>query len=72
MAAVAAVFEYFKPRDHVICGEDLYGGVVRLAAVISAKNNIEVEYVDTSDLQALKAAAEKIRRPSILRRPPIP
>ena len=28
MAAVAAVFEYFKPRDHVIYGEDLYGGVV--------------------------------------------
>lgn len=59
MAAVAAVFEYFKPRDHVICGEDLYGGVVRLAAVISAKNNIEVEYVDTSDLQALKAAVRE-------------
>ena len=59
MAAVAAVFEYFKPRDHVICGEDLYGGVVRLAAVISAKNNIEVEYVNTSDLQALKAAVRE-------------
>ena len=58
-AAVAAVFEYFKPRDHVICSEDLYGGVVRLAAVISAKNNIEVEYVDTSDLQALKAAVRE-------------
>ena len=32
---------------------------MRLAAVISAKNNIEVEYVDTSDLQALKAAVRE-------------
>ena len=37
MAAISAVFEYFKPGDHIICGEDLYGGVVRLAAVVMSK-----------------------------------
>lgn len=56
MAAISTFFELFKPGDHIIVGEDLYGGVVRLIAQVSTKNGYEVEFVDTSDLGALEAA----------------
>ncbi len=56
MAAIATVFELFKPGDHIIVGEDLYGGVVRLITQICKKNGYETEYVDTSDINALKKA----------------
>jgi len=54
MAAIATVFEYFKPGDHIILGDDLYGGVVRLITQISEKNGYNIEYVSTSDINALK------------------
>ncbi len=58
MAAIATCFELFRPGDHIICTEDLYGGVVRLVHVISEKNGITVDFVDTGNVAALK---EKIR-----------
>ena len=58
MAAIATCFELFRPGDHIICTEDLYGGVVRLVHVISEKNGITVDFVDTGNIAALK---EKIR-----------
>ncbi len=54
MAAIATVFEYFRPGDHILLGEDLYGGVVRLIARVSTKNGYDVEYVDTTDPQELR------------------
>ena len=54
MAAIATVFELFRPGDHILLGEDLYGGVVRLITQISSKNGYDTEYVDTADLKLLK------------------
>lgn len=42
MAAIAALMEIFRPGDHLIVDEDLYGGSVRLFANISGKNGISV------------------------------
>lgn len=56
MAAISTVFESFKPNDHIICSDDLYGGVVRLIHVVSEKNGLEVDFVDTRDLEVLKKA----------------
>lgn len=56
MAVAAACFELFRPGDHIICSEDLYGGTVRLLRDISAKNGLNVTYVDTTDIQCLRAA----------------
>ena len=38
MAAVTAVFDLFAPGDHMICSEDLYGGVTRLVNTIGKKD----------------------------------
>lgn len=56
MAAISACFELFAGGDHIICSEDLYGGVIRLNKLIHVKNGVETEYVDTTDLQAVRAA----------------
>lgn len=58
MAAISACFELFAPGDHIICSEDLYGGVVRLHKLISAKNGIEIDYIDTTDPETLCASVK--------------
>lgn len=55
MAAVSACFELFQPGDHVICSEDLYGGVIRLFRTISQKNGLSVSYVDTTDIERVRS-----------------
>ena len=56
MAAISACFELFSPGDHILCSEDLYGGVIRLHNLINTKNGLKIEYVDTTNLQAVQAA----------------
>lgn len=48
MSAIAAVMELFRPGDHLIVDEDLYGGSVRLFLQISGKNGIEVTRINLS------------------------
>jgi cystathionine gamma-synthase len=61
MAAINTVFELFKPGDHVICGDDLYGGTVRLIKLIAKKNGVEVTCVK-SDISNIKSAVKKNTR----------
>ena len=56
MAAISACFELFEPGDHILCSEDLYGGVVRFLQNIGRKNGLDVDFVDTTDLRQLDAA----------------
>ncbi|MBE5924180.1 MAG: PLP-dependent transferase [Lachnospiraceae bacterium] len=46
MAAEAALMELFKPGDHLIVENDLYGGSVRLFDKINKKNGIEFTGLD--------------------------
>lgn len=48
MAAISALMEIFKPGDHLIVDEDLYGGSVRLFHHISEKNGISITAVNLS------------------------
>ncbi len=56
MAAISACFELFRPGDHVICTDDLYGGSVRLFQTISEKNGLEIDFVDTSHVENINNA----------------
>ena len=49
MAAINAITTLLKSGDHVVCGNDLYGGVPRLFNQILADFGLEFTYVDTSD-----------------------
>ena len=72
MAAISAVFELFAPGDHIICSEDLYGGVTRLHTFISTKNGLRVDYLDTTDLSVVEAAVRPETRAIYLETPSNP
>ncbi len=48
MAAVTAVMETFKPGDHFVVDNDLYGGSTRLFQTINTKNGYEFTGIDFS------------------------
>src|SRR5258707_3253378 len=57
MAAVTAVTQCFlKQGDHLICGHNVYGGGPRLFNHVLANYGVEVRFLDTSDLDAVKRA----------------
>jgi cystathionine beta-lyase/cystathionine gamma-synthase len=56
MAAIANLLLLFRKGDHLIVTEDLYGGTYRLFEKIFSQYDLSFTYVDTSDLQAVRAA----------------
>ena len=56
MAAIMAMVTMFRTGDHVICGENVYGGTARLFNKIVVNYGIEFTYVDTSDVEAVRRA----------------
>ena len=62
MAAINTVFQLFKPGDHILLTEDLYGGTVRLGEIF-AKYGIEFEYIDTTDLELVQHSLRPANRP---------
>jgi cystathionine beta-lyase/cystathionine gamma-synthase len=56
MAAISALVTLLKTGDHVVCGENVYGGTPRLFNQIVAHYGIDFTYVDTANPRALAAA----------------
>jgi cystathionine beta-lyase/cystathionine gamma-synthase len=56
MAAIMAMITMFRSGDHVICGENVYGGTPRLFNQIVTRYGIEFSYVDTSDPENVRRA----------------
>lgn len=56
MSAVDAVFRIIRPGDHVVCSDDVYGGVSRLFNQILCHYGLEFTYVDTSYPERVEAA----------------
>lgn len=72
MAAISACFELFSPGDHIICSEDLYGGVIRLLQTVGKKNGLTVDYVDTTDVQQIRKALRSDTRALYIETPSNP
>jgi cystathionine gamma-synthase len=56
MAAEAAFFYLLKPGDHVVLGDDVYGGTYRLVSKVLGPWGVAFDPVDLTDLSALRAA----------------
>lgn len=56
LAAIDAVLHLFKPGDHLLVTEDLYGGTIRLLDQIYAQYGLKITYVDTSDADKVASA----------------
>ena len=56
LASIDNVLRQIRPGEHVISGNDVYGGTFRLFDKILSHYGIEFSYVDTTDIGAIKAA----------------
>lgn len=54
MGAITTVLSMFNSGDHVISGEDIYGGTSRLLNNVISRFNIDISYIDTTDLKNVK------------------
>jgi cystathionine beta-lyase/cystathionine gamma-synthase len=62
MAAIHAIVSMLKSGDHVVCGNDLYGGTPRLFNQVMTGFGLEFSYVDTSDANNVESAIRKNTR----------
>lgn len=62
MAAINAVVSMLKSGDHVLCGNDLYGGTPRLFNTVLVNFGLEFSYIDTSELENVERAIRKNTR----------
>jgi len=62
MAAINAICTLYKSGDHVVCGNDLYGGVPRLFNQVLANFGMEFTYVDTSEPRNVERAIRRSTR----------
>jgi len=56
VAASTAVLNLLKPGDHVVAGDDLYGGTFRLLDKVYRPWGLQVDYADSTDPAAFAAA----------------
>ncbi|MFW5876111.1 MAG: trans-sulfuration enzyme family protein [Myxococcota bacterium] len=61
-AAIHAVLSTLAPGEHVVCGNDVYGGTFRLLAHQARSAGLEVTYVDAADAEAVEAALRERTR----------
>jgi len=64
MAAVTLLLQLLEPGDSLVVPHDCYGGSHRLFTAWARKRHFELQVVDLTDLDALRAALEK--RPRLL------
>jgi cystathionine beta-lyase/cystathionine gamma-synthase len=62
MAAINAICTMYKSGDHIVCGNNLYGGVPRLFDQVLSGYGFEFSYVDTSDAKNVERALRKTTR----------
>jgi len=62
MAAINAIVSMLKSGDHVVCGNDLYGGTPRLFNNVMTGFGLEFSYIDTCDAQNVERAIRKNTR----------
>jgi len=59
MAAITAVMFFLKAGDHVITGDDIYGGTYRLFNAVLKPMGYDFSFINMRDLKAVKAAVKK-------------
>ncbi|MEZ6017237.1 MAG: cystathionine gamma-synthase [Planctomycetota bacterium] len=56
LAATNALMDRLSPGDHVVAGNDLYGGTYRIFTKVFQRFGVEFTFVDTTDLAKVDAA----------------
>jgi cystathionine gamma-lyase / homocysteine desulfhydrase len=72
MAAISTVIMLFDAGDHLICGDDVYGGTFRVLDKVFKRFSIEVTFVDTSKMANIEAAVKANTKAVMLETPSNP
>lgn len=72
MAALTMAMELFRPGDHIIVSDDLYGGSHRLFFQVSVKNGLNFSLVNTSDCDLVEKAITKATKAIFIETPSNP
>ncbi len=56
LAAESTVLQSLSSGDHVVCGQDLYGGTYRLMTRVFERLGIQTSFVDATSLDAIRSA----------------
>lgn len=72
MSATDTVFRLLKAGDHVVAGENMYGGSYRLFSRVLEKFGLEFTYVDTSNVDNVRSALKANTRVVFLETPTNP
>jgi cystathionine beta-lyase len=72
MAALTSLTRIVRGGEEIIAGDDLYGGTVRLLERIAEQQNILVRYVDTTDLELVRAVINSHTRLLLIETPSNP
>ncbi len=62
LAAETTLLALLGQGDHVIVHDDLYGGTYRLLANVTARQGVQVQFLDLRDLDALRGAIRPATR----------
>lgn len=58
LAGIHTVFSLFESGDHVLLGDDVYGGTFRLVDRVFSKIGLEYTIIDTSDVEQIEQAIQ--------------
>lgn len=72
LTAIFTVFSLLKAGDHVIVGDDVYGGTYRLLTQVLNKQNIHFSILDLNNLDDVERAIQKNTRVILLESPSNP
>jgi len=72
MAAIDTLLRLFQPGDHIVSGNDVYGGTFRLFDQVIAKYGISFSYVDTSHVDQISEAVQENTKLILLETPTNP
>ncbi|WP_413627996.1 PLP-dependent aspartate aminotransferase family protein [Fructilactobacillus vespulae] len=71
-AAIHVVLSLFSAGDHIVVGNDIYGGTFRLINQVMKRFGVEFTTVDTTDLAAVEAAFQSNTKALYLETPTNP
>ncbi len=72
VAAIDALLRVLKPNDHIVLSRDIYGGTYRIVKMVWEDHGLDANFVDASDIAALRAAIRPSTRMLFLETPTNP
>jgi cystathionine beta-lyase/cystathionine gamma-synthase len=72
LAAVDAITDLLDPGDHLLAGDNLYGGTYRLFSTVTERHGIEVSFVNVADSSAVTASCSDRTRVIFIETPTNP